>query len=182
MYIIFGLGNPGTKYKHTRHNTGFLFLDWWTKKNGDAPEFTTNKKTLGKEKQLDQQAGIDETITLVKPQTFMNTSGDCVIRTLNFYKESKEKIIIIHDDVDILIGTYKIATNSRAAGHNGVQSIIDRLGSQEFLRLRIGTRPENKENELITRSFVLGQITSEEEETITNLFPQIHKEILNHLQ
>lgn len=130
MKIIIGLGNPGKEYENTRHNIGFFFVDkirgaW----NFSPWEF--NKKF-----NAEISKGADA--LLVKPQTFMNLSGEAVQGILSFYKLTLDDIIVIHDDLDIPVGKYKIATDSSSAGHHGVENIIEKLGTQKFKRIRIG--------------------------------------------
>lgn len=150
MKIIIGLGNPGKKYENTRHNTGFFMLDK-IKEKCEFPEFEFNKKfnaeisinnppLLNKERVRGEVVGSEENdkILLIKPQTFMNLSGTTIKAVLDFYKLASKDIIVIHDDIDIMLGKYKIATNSSSAGHNGVQNVIDNLGTQKFCRVRIG--------------------------------------------
>lgn len=124
MKLIVGLGNPGRQYQQTRHNTGFLVID----------RLSQEKDWLKKNK-----------IKLLKPDTFMNRSGEAVQKTASFYKLAPKDIIIIHDDADLPLGEIKIQAGRSSAGHNGVQSIIDSFnGSLDFLRVRIGIgRPEN---------------------------------------
>jgi len=134
MKLIIGLGNPDEKYSGTRHNIGFDILDK-IQKNWDFPEFSLENK-------FKAEISKKENVILVKPQTFMNLSGEATQEILNFYKLTSEDIIVIHDDLDIMIGEYKIATDSRSAGHNGVQNIMDKIGTQKITRLRIGVGEE----------------------------------------
>ncbi|HBV57855.1 MAG TPA: aminoacyl-tRNA hydrolase [Candidatus Magasanikbacteria bacterium] len=134
MLLIIGLGNPGKEYEKTRHNVGFVVLD---KLMADLEfdDWVNNKKfhaemaegKIGKEK-----------ILLLKPQTFMNNSGQAVTPAAKFYKIKPTDIWVIHDDLDLPLGKIKIQRDRSAAGHNGVQSIIDLLGTQDFIRFRIG--------------------------------------------
>ncbi|PIP28434.1 MAG: aminoacyl-tRNA hydrolase [Candidatus Moranbacteria bacterium CG23_combo_of_CG06-09_8_20_14_all_35_22] len=160
MKIIIGLGNPQIKYEFTRHNAGFFMLDKIQEKF-NFPAFEFNKKfnseislassPFGRGCRVlatGEGAGVeDNKILLIKPQTFMNLSGVSVKAILDFYKLSPGDIIVIHDDIDIPLGKYKIAVDSSSAGHNGVQNIIDQLGTQKFRRIRIGIgkTPEEKE-------------------------------------
>lgn len=176
MKLIIALGNPGKQYENTRHNAGFIILDELRKKL-EFPEFQENPKfeALICEKNL---AG--EKIIFAKPQTFMNRSGESAKKILDFYKIPKENLIVLHDDLDIDLGAFKISENSSAAGHNGVQSIIDQLGSQEFKRIRIGIEgAEKKKDRLLSgEAFVLQNFSQEELETIKELAEKISKEIL----
>jgi len=142
MKLIIGLGNPGTKYKKTRHNIGFMVIDFLIKNE----EFNSKK------------------VKLIKPQTFMNNSGQEVKKIVDYYKIPIENIIIIHDDIDLSLGEIKVQQNRSSAGHKGVQSIIDNLGTQDFIRMRIGIKPE--ELKINTEKFVIQKFTEEEQEII----------------
>lgn len=144
MKLIVGLGNPGKKYKATRHNIGFIFIDA-LQAGWNFPVFEFQKKFNA---ELSRENFQQEDIILVKPQTFMNLSGESVKKILDFYKMIPKDILVIHDDLDIAMGNFKIATNSSSAGHNGVQNIIDQLGTQEFRRIRVGIG-QTKENAII---------------------------------
>jgi len=131
MKIIVGLGNPGRKYKNTPHNIGFEIVDQFAKEN-NFPEFKLSKKFNALVSEKDD-------IILAKPETFMNNSGESVAKIINFYKT--DDLIVIHDDIDLLLGDIKISEDSGSAGHKGVQSIIKELGSQKFARVRVGIQP-----------------------------------------
>jgi PTH1 family peptidyl-tRNA hydrolase len=138
MKLIVGLGNPGKEYVKTRHNVGFVILDkhlgeqrWSENQYADYISINTNL----------------EKVIFIKPMTFMNLSGNAVNYFMKYYKIPIENILIIHDDMDIDIGSFKLKTNSGAGGHNGIQSIIDSLASDSFLRLKIGiSRPTKGES------------------------------------
>ena len=135
MKLIVGLGNPGEKYKKQRHNVGFMILDQLAKEENLSWEDNSKLKS--------EIIKFKDTI-LVKPQTFMNNSGDAVSLVSNFYKISPEDITVIHDDVDLPFGKYKKQFGAGAAGHHGVEDIILKLGTKEFNRDRIGIdRPSN---------------------------------------
>lgn len=184
MKIIIGLGNPGKKYENTRHNAGFMFLNF-LKQSWNFPEFEFNKKFNAEisEKSYPPagEAGklkaISYKLFLVKPQTFMNLSGESVKDVLDFYKLSPADVVVIHDDLDIETGKYKIATDSSSAGHNGVENIIEKLGTQKFTRVRIGVGNENLRSKIDPTDFVLQNFPAEEKETIEKLFPEIEEEI-----
>ena len=133
-YIIAGLGNPGEKYDDTRHNIGFAMVDK-LQEHWNFPAFGFNKKFQA---EVSEGNHASQKLLLLKPQTFMNLSGAAVRAILDFYKLTPADIIVIQDDIDIALGTFKVATDSRSAGHNGVQNIIDQLGTQQFTRLRLG--------------------------------------------
>lgn len=176
MKIIVGLGNPGEKYNSTRHNIGFAMLDKIQAEFG-FPAFAFNKKFNAEISSGDYQLQTtNHKLILVKPQTFMNLSGESVRAILDFYKLTPEDIVVIQDDIDIEIGTFKLASDSRSAGHNGVQNIIDQLGTQKFIRLRIGvgaTTTDEPACRLGAHEFVLGRFSKEEIEKIDHLSEEI---------
>ncbi len=132
MYIIVGLGNPGSKYEFTRHNMGFLILDRFAKEHGININMKKHKALIGK------GTVHGEKVLLMKPQTYMNLSGDAVADALNFYKEDVENIIVVYDDVDLITGLIRIRERGSAGGHNGIKNIIARIGTNEFKRVRAG--------------------------------------------
>ena len=138
MFLVVGLGNPGEKYENTRHNVGFLALDTLAKDH-EFPKFALSKKhsSLISEGVLGQKKTI-----LAKPQTFMNNSGAAAKSLYAKYKIQDTKyMIVIHDDIDIPLGKVKISANRGSAGHKGVESIIQALGTKNFTRVRIGIQP-----------------------------------------
>lgn len=160
MKIIFGLGNPGPSYENTRHNAGFLALDYLahTFFSGTWQE---KKKLLAHILESTYQG---EKILLVKPAVFMNDSGRSVRKVMDFYKVEPQDIVVLHDDLDITPGLIKTTSSSRAAGHNGIADIIDHLGTQDFKRLRIGI---GRPTEVLgacqpSHDYVLGQFTADE--------------------
>ena len=163
MFIIVGLGNPGEKFKNTRHNVGFMVLDLFATEN-DFPEFEFSKKynALVTEK---------DGVTLAKPQTFMNESGFSVKNLTTHYKLQTTNLVVIHDDIDIQIGKMKISKDSSSGGHKGVASIIQSIGRQDFTRFKIGICPENGKPEEVEK-FVIKKFTQEEIDVIS---PIIHK-------
>ncbi|MEA3344317.1 MAG: aminoacyl-tRNA hydrolase [Patescibacteria group bacterium] len=164
MILIIGLGNPGEKYKNTRHNIGFRVIDKFSKRN-NFPEFEISQKfkSLISEKILFNKKTI-----IVKPQTFMNESGKAVRKIMSYRlpitnktsinKFSKENLIIVHDDIDILLGKIRISQGRNSAGHKGVESIIKEIGTKNFTRFRIGIKPTN--NEPASAKATAGQATS----------------------
>jgi len=172
MKLLIGLGNPGQKYENTRHNLGFIFLDKLREK-WSLSEFRLENKFAA---EISQGEFSSEKIILAKPQNFMNLSGEAVKKIMTFYKINIEDLLIIHDDIDILLGKYKLATDSTSAGHNGVQNIIDQLSTKKFARLRIGIKTEN-ENQIETSDFVLGKLLPEEMEKIVAIEKNILEEI-----
>ena len=134
MKIIVGLGNPGKEFERTRHNLGFVVIDEFAKKNR-FPKFKLKKEFLAmiSEKKIGK-----EKIVLAKPQTFMNNSGKAVKLLIENWKLKIENLTVIHDDLDIPFGKIKISFGRGSAGHKGVQSIIDEIGTKNFVRFRVG--------------------------------------------
>ncbi|MBI2552006.1 aminoacyl-tRNA hydrolase [Candidatus Uhrbacteria bacterium] len=136
MKLIVGLGNPGKEYEKTRHNVGFLAVD------GIARDLQFSKWKM--EKKLEAEvcrgfiASCCEDVILAKPQTFMNNSGAAVKKLTVNYRLTTDDLLIVHDDLDLELGTLRLSYGSGSAGHNGVQSIIDALGTKDFWRLRVG--------------------------------------------
>lgn len=191
MKLIIGLGNPGNNHLLTRHNAGFLCLDY-LQKEWSCDAFQTDKKMSAEisEGQIGRHK-----ILLVKPATFMNASGTTVSQLVHFYKLAPEDIVVIHDDLDITPGTFKMTNSSRAAGHNGVSDVIEKLGTQDFTRIRLGIgRPDHippnagsetgrpaKASCTSSHDFVLQKFSPEELATLTALFPQVKDELLKWL-
>lgn len=139
MYIVVGLGNPTKKYEHTRHNVGFDVIDYLAEQYNISMSTTRFKGLCG-------QGMIEGTkVLLLKPQTFMNLSGYSVGEAVGFYKpDMATELIVIYDDIDLAPGNLRIRKKGSAGGHNGMKDIIAHLGTQEFLRIRVGVgaKPE----------------------------------------
>lgn len=163
MILIVGLGNPGGKFEKTRHDLGFRIIDEFAR-NYKFSDFKLEKKFLAKI----SQGGIKrQKIILAKPQTFMNNSGKAVKLLTKPYTLNPKTLIIVHDDIDIPLGKIRIVKNRGAAGHKGVQSIIDELGTKNFVRFRIGIQPTTYNLQLTTlEDLVLQKFTKEEEKTL----------------
>lgn len=131
-YLIVGLGNPGTKYTITRHNAGFLTIDLFAQEHGFKIDRLKFHALIA-----DKKIGAHRCI-FMKPQTFMNLSGDAVSQCADFYKIPPENIIVIFDDINAEIGNLRIKRKGSAGGHNGIKSIISQTGSQDFPRIKIG--------------------------------------------
>ncbi len=133
MYIIAGLGNPGKQYEGTRHNIGFSTIDMMADKYGITMNIKKHKAIYGK-------GVIDgQKVILVKPQTFMNLSGEALRPIVDYYKtDIKDELIVIYDDIDLDPGKLRIRAKGSAGGHNGMKNIISNLGTQEFARVRVG--------------------------------------------
>ncbi len=160
MKFIIGLGNPGKKYELTRHNIGWLVLDELAKNL----EWAENKQG---EYLYAQDTAFDQDIQYIKPLTFMNNSGKTISYILKKHQHATiQDFVIIHDDVDIAFGKIKISHNSSSAGHNGVKSVMQALGSQDVLRIRIGV---GKSDTIPTDAFVLQSFTPDEQQALPEL-------------
>jgi peptidyl-tRNA hydrolase, PTH1 family len=180
ILVIAGLGNPEEKYNKTRHNAGFVFLDSLAKELGENWTLDTKKKCeYLKHGQL----------ILIKPKTYMNNSGEAVQAVMSYYKllpkkmlmtikdsDLSEKLLVIHDDLDIEFGKYKFSIDSRAAGHNGVQSIIDHLKTKNFKRLRLGIKTDLLQH-VSGKDFVLNRFSGEELIGLEKMIKEIISEI-----
>lgn len=135
MWLVVGLGNPGEKYAYTWHNCGFLGAEMLADRNKISIDKSKFLGVYGKGK----IAGKDAII--IKPTTYMNLSGQCVVQIANYFKIDPSHIIVMYDDIDIAVGTIRVRTKGSAGTHNGMKSIIHCLGTQDFPRVRIGTGP-----------------------------------------
>jgi len=149
MRLIVGLGNPGTQYEKTRHNAGFMALDAFAKAH-DA-SFKAHHKAQAEvaEVVLDGQK-----VLLAKPHTFMNKSGEAVQALAQFYKINASDVIVVHDELDLPFGRLRINVDASAGGHNGVASVIEKLGTKAFTRLRVGIGSTHR-GKIPTDKFVL---------------------------
>lgn len=158
MKIIIGLGNPGKEYAATRHNMGFMAIDRLADKYGIDIIDLKHKGICGK--------GMieGEKVMLVKPQTYMNNSGECVRELMDYYKTESEDIIIIYDDIDLDPGQLRIRKSGTAGSHNGMKSVISHMGTQIFPRVRIGVGAKPDGWDLA--DYVLSRITPEADKEI----------------
>ncbi len=175
--LIAGLGNPGKEYEKTRHNAGFLFVDYFFEKYQDEFGFADWKLDKKLKSEISVGKREDKKIILLKPQTFMNLSGEAILAAKKYFKVKLEDIIVAHDDIDLALGKYKVSVDSSSAGHNGAQNIIDLLGTKNFTRLRIGV--DNRGDKKIpTEKYVLGKFTSVEMKIISRIIPSISQEFI----
>jgi len=184
MFYVMGLGNPGDEYENTRHNTGRMAVERLFK-DLNAPEFEFNKKSnalvsenkIGKEK-----------ITLVLPETFMNKSGNAVSYfikpKLKTSKKGLENLVVVHDDIDLPLGTLKISYNKGTGGHKGLDSIVKAVKTKEFVRVRIGISPatckgkiKKPEGEDKIIDFILGKFKPTEMDIIKKTFKKASEAI-----
>ncbi|MBI5530416.1 MAG: aminoacyl-tRNA hydrolase [Candidatus Doudnabacteria bacterium] len=178
MKLIIGLGNPGTKYHNTRHNAGFMAIEYFLK---DIQAINCQSSFNA---QICELHFGSQKVFLVKPQTFMNLSGQAVKAIGDFYKVDYQKdLLVIHDEVDLPFAEIRETSSSSAAGHNGVQNIIDELGTKDFHRIRLGV--ENRADKKIppTESFVLQNFSEEELHRLNEeVFPKVKLEIKKFIQ
>jgi len=182
MKLITGLGNPGDKYLETRHNVGFLFLDALREKFLYRKEISTTewkKEDMFSSEISFLKEGARIVAMLQKPLTFMNKSGEAVSKVVKKYEvdDLRENFILVHDDLDIPLGKFKIQCGKSPLGHNGVKSVEDRLGITDFKRVRIGV--EARENKNIPgEDYVLGKFTEAERDIIDEVIEDAIKGVL----
>lgn len=153
MKLIVGLGNPGLKYQKTKHNTGFMAIDYYLKKNG----LSFNKEKFEGFWIKTKIKGED--VILLEPQTYMNDSGESVTQLVDFFKIDAHDILVIHDDMDMPVAKIRLRKSGKSGGHNGIKSIIHCLNDSEFNRLKIGIDHPTKETVV---SWVLTPFSSED--------------------
>ena len=170
MKLVVGLGNPGEEYEKTRHNVGFMFLDFIL----NDSKFTLNKKNMAMEYETMIRG---EKVLFIKPMTFMNDSGQAVIKYANYYKIDSDNIIVIQDDLDMDLGKYKLLYNRGDGGHNGIKSIVSCLGTRKFLRLKIGISKAN----IDTKDYVLGKFSKSELKIIDETFNGLKDFIMDYV-
>lgn len=153
MYIIAGLGNPGTEYMGTRHNAGFSVIDELADKYNISVDMAKHKGLIGK--------GVieGEKVILVKPMTYMNNSGECIREVMDYYKADIDDLIVVFDDISLVPGKLRLRAKGSAGGHNGIKSIIAHLGSDNFKRVKFGVGDKPKGWDLA--DWVLGKFPTE---------------------
>lgn len=156
MYIIAGLGNPGSKYENTRHNMGFKAIDAMASEFGIDVNRAKFKGLIG-----EGRIG-SEKIILLKPQTYMNLSGQSVREIMNFYKIPEENLIVIYDDFDLPIGSIRVRKSGGPGTHNGMKSVVQELGSRKFPRVRVGIGSSDGS----TIQFVIGKVGKDEQQIL----------------
>ncbi|MEE4193569.1 MAG: aminoacyl-tRNA hydrolase [Anaerolineae bacterium] len=156
LYLIVGLGNPGREYAETRHNVGFMVIDACAKQAGISLSRVKSKAIIGQ-----GQLG-EKKVIFAKPQTYMNLSGQAVGGLARFFKISHENILVVHDDMDIPLGTLRIRKDGGPGGQKGIKSIIEHLGTTEFPRIRFGIgRPPGR---MDPKAYVLERFLPREKE------------------
>ena len=166
MFVIVGLGNPGKKYENTRHNAGFLAIDAVAEKYGIHISEKKHKALCG--------SGVIEgnKVILVKPETYMNLSGESVRSVMDFYKiDPEEDMLIIYDDISLAPGNIRIRKKGSAGGHNGIKSIIAHTGTQNFMRVKVGVGEKPSGWDLA--DYVLGHFSDEDNTKLKEIMPDI---------
>ena len=162
MKLVVGLGNPGKQYEKTRHNVGFMVIDSYNKKN----TLLEKKKFNGL---YTEQIINNEKIILLKPQTYMNLSGNCVLKFVEYFNIKIEDIFIIYDDINYEVGTFKIKRNGSSAGHNGLKSIITLLKNDNIKRIKIGISM----NKIPLEDYVLQKFSNEDIKKVNNVIEDV---------
>lgn len=163
MKLIVGLGNPDKQYLNTRHNVGFMLLDYIF----DSTNFVMNKKMNAME-YITIIGG--EKVVIIKPMTYMNLSGESVIKYVNFYKINTNDVVVIQDDLDMPLGRVKLIRNHGDGGHNGIKDVVLKLSSKDFLRIKIGI---GKSDLIDTKDYVLGKFSVSDKEILNNVFGRL---------
>ena len=172
MKLLIGLGNPGDKYKNNRHNVGFMFLDFLA----GTEDWKISKSTNLLYKWIEIKG---EKTELIKPQGYMNNSGFSVKKVLDKHQNIKlSDVYVIHDDLDIPLGKFKIDHATGPKLHNGIKSIEETLKTKDFWRIRIGVDNRKKESWIDGESYVLSNFTSDEKKQLDKVFIFIHNEII----
>lgn len=164
MKLIVGLGNPGHEYENTRHNVGFKTIDKYASILGVS---ITKSKFNGLYVETMTQ---NEKIILLKPQSYINLSGEVIRKFVDFYKISVDDILIIHDDLDLVIGTFKLKKKGSSGGHNGLKNIELHLGTQMYKRIKIGI---SNNKSIDTKDYVLGKMSREDESKLDTVIDTV---------
>ncbi|OGM97275.1 MAG: aminoacyl-tRNA hydrolase [Candidatus Yanofskybacteria bacterium RIFCSPHIGHO2_01_FULL_41_21] len=183
MKLIIGIGNPDPQYQQTRHNVGFMFLDYLAEKV-EANNLVEDKKSNA----LVSKSKIEKTpVVLVKPLCYVNKSGEVVAKLAKFYKIKPKDVIIVQDDLDIEFGAFKNSFEKNSGGHKGIESVIKSLKTNKFYRLRIGTsvralekarEQSDKKRDAFVVDFVLAKFTPKEQDVIKKMFPKIYERLV----
>lgn len=170
MKLIVGLGNPDKKYDNTRHNVGFMFLDYYLNQN--KIDGNWSKKFEGN---ILKTKINGEDVIFLKPLTYMNLSGNAVSKVMNYYDISINDLLVISDDLDLFLGNYKLKSSGSCGGHNGLRDIENKIGSSDYKRFKIGI---SKDNSVDTKDYVLGKLSSDEQKKLLDVFYELN-DVLN---
>lgn len=173
MWLVVGLGNPGDKYTYTWHNCGFLTSEVLAQRNNIQVTKSKYKGYYGKGKISGEDA------IILRPQTYMNLSGESVIEAARFFKIPPSNIIVVYDDIDIPVGKIRVRPSGSAGTHNGMKSVIQMLGTQEFPRVRIGCGPVPEKWALV--DFVLAEIFDDKKEIMFESFTEGAKAVEKYI-
>lgn len=169
MYMLVGLGNPGKDYAKTRHNIGFIFLDYL------AEKFNLSFKQSRWQAEITKETLWGRQVILLKPLTYMNRSGQAVGEACRYHHIEPSEMLVIHDDLDLELGKIKLVTNRGTGGHNGIRSIVEHLGTRDFMRIRVGIgRPRTKEE---VSNYVLNRFAPEEQVLIQQTLENIEEAV-----
>lgn len=169
MRLVVGLGNPGRKYEDTKHNIGFMCLDYYAKEN--SLKFKMENKFRGETLK-------EGNLVLLKPHTFMNLSGESIRLVMDYYNIDVDDVLIIYDDLALPLGKLRLREKGSPGGHNGIKSIVQHIGTQEFQRVRVGI----DSNPLIdAKDYVLGKFAKEEKKSLVETLPRV-SEIINEFK
>ena len=164
MKLVVGLGNKGDEYKNTRHNIGFLFID---KLANDLNEKIDKEKFNGLYKEVVING---EKVILLKPLSYMNLSGEVVLKYIQYFKIKIDDILVISDDLDMPIGKIKLNQNGSSGGHNGLKNISENIGTTEFKRLKVGI---SNDKTISTKDYVLGKFSVEENKILDSISDEV---------
>lgn len=180
MKFIMGLGNPELSFAKTRHNVGFKFVNWWADRS--QKKFSFQKKLAA------DIAKLDTAVLLCKPQTYMNKSGQAVQAVIKYFDNNSassdlRNLVVVLDDLDLALGSFKMQFGTGPKKHNGLLSIYSHLGTDQFWHLRVGIENRGQLRSKISgEQYVLQPFMQDEEATITGLFPKMHREISSKLE
>lgn len=173
MKLIVGLGNPGLIYKNTRHNVGFSILDSFCKNNN----IKLNETKFSGSYSIETIKG--NKVLFLKPLKYINLSGEVINKIMNYYEIDLKDILIIHDDMDLELGKYKLKESGSSAGHNGLKNIEENLNTKNYKRLKIGI---SKNNSVDKKSYVLGKFNKDEKAIINEVINVSNSIILDYLE
>lgn len=189
MKLIVGLGNPTKRYKNTRHNTGFRAIDFVVSKldQHDNSVHSSTTREWKFEKKFNSEIlklrlhvhHQDQDILFSKPQTYMNDTGRAVFQISSFFHIEKKDVLIVYDDIDLLFEDVRFRNSGSSAGHKGMQSIIDFLGTDEIPRVRVGINNENRKED--TESYVLKEFSLKESQELPRIFDNVLKYVLSFM-
>ncbi|MGH7801361.1 MAG: aminoacyl-tRNA hydrolase [Thermodesulfobacteriota bacterium] len=165
MILVAGLGNPGKGYASSRHNIGFIVIDELAKR------FGVGLKKKGFRSHYAQESLEDKKLILLKPDTFMNRSGEAISEAAEFFKIPAKDIIVVYDEMDLSLGSIKVKVGGGSAGHKGIQSIINSLGDSDFIRVRVGIGKPVQKSEVVDH--VLSQFEKEEKKLAKELIVRV---------